>query len=101
MKKVILIPDSFKGTMSSSEICQIMRSVILEHYPECDVKSIPVADGGEGKKVSGINKEGMKFRKRRAGPVHDRIGSALLVSEFLHYSCIIRKLKRRDLEEEI
>lgn len=48
MKKVILIPDSFKGTMSSQEICQIMKSVILKHYPECEVISIPVADGGEG-----------------------------------------------------
>lgn len=48
MQKVILIPDSFKGTMSSSEICSIMRKAILKHYPECDVISIPVADGGEG-----------------------------------------------------
>ena len=48
MKKVILIPDSFKGTMSSHEICAIMRDVILKHYPKCDVISIPVADGGEG-----------------------------------------------------
>ncbi len=48
MKKVILIPDSFKGTMSSAEICQIMKTVVLRHYPECEVVSIPVADGGEG-----------------------------------------------------
>ncbi len=48
MKKVILIPDSFKGTMSSAEICQIMKSVVLKHYPDCSVISIPVADGGEG-----------------------------------------------------
>ena len=48
MKKVILIPDSFKGTMSSSEICSIMSKVVLRHYPECEVISIPVADGGEG-----------------------------------------------------
>lgn len=48
MKKVILIPDSFKGTMSSSEICDIMRRVILSHYPEAEVLSVPVADGGEG-----------------------------------------------------
>ena len=48
MKKVILIPDSFKGTMSSSEICAIMKKAVLEHYPECEVISIPVADGGEG-----------------------------------------------------
>ncbi len=48
MKKVILIPDSFKGTMSSFEICSIMKENILRHYPECEVVSIPVADGGEG-----------------------------------------------------
>lgn len=48
MKKVILIPDSFKGTMSSSEICDIMRRVILSHFPEAEVLSVPVADGGEG-----------------------------------------------------
>ncbi len=48
MKKVILIPDSFKGTMSSSEICAVMKKAVLDHYPECIVTSIPVADGGEG-----------------------------------------------------
>ena len=48
MKKVILMPDSFKGTMSSQEICSIMSSVIKIHYPQSEVVSIPVADGGEG-----------------------------------------------------
>lgn len=48
MKKAVLIPDSFKGTLSSAEICGIMEKAILRHYPLCDVRSIPVADGGEG-----------------------------------------------------
>jgi len=48
MKKILLIPDSFKGTMSSEEICSIMESKILEYYPKAQVISIPVADGGEG-----------------------------------------------------
>lgn len=48
MKKAVLIPDSFKGTLSSSEICEIMRERILFHFPGCEVVSIPVADGGEG-----------------------------------------------------
>ncbi len=34
--------------MSSSEICAIMRHRILAHFPDCEVISIPVADGGEG-----------------------------------------------------
>jgi glycerate kinase len=48
MKHVMLIPDSFKGTMSSQEICTIMEKVIKTHHPDAQVTSIPVADGGEG-----------------------------------------------------
>ncbi|MFA7124678.1 MAG: glycerate kinase, partial [Sphaerochaetaceae bacterium] len=48
MKKFLLIPDSFKGTMSSTQICEIMKRVIVVHYPDAQVVSIPVADGGEG-----------------------------------------------------
>lgn len=48
MKKVVLIPDSFKGTLSSTQICDVMKEKINKYFPECDVISIPVADGGEG-----------------------------------------------------
>lgn len=48
MSKWILMPDSFKGTMSSQEICQIMRDALLCHVPDAEIVSIPVADGGEG-----------------------------------------------------
>lgn len=48
MKKFILIPDSFKGTMSSECVCNIMEKSIKKHLPNSKVISIPVADGGEG-----------------------------------------------------
>ncbi|MFV0352398.1 MAG: glycerate kinase, partial [Oscillospiraceae bacterium] len=48
MEKFVLIPDSFKGTMSSTQICGLMKERILQHYPKAQVISIPVADGGEG-----------------------------------------------------
>lgn len=48
MNKAVLIPDSFKGTLSSKEICSIIEKSINYHFPECRVSSIPVADGGEG-----------------------------------------------------
>lgn len=48
MKKIILIPDSFKGTMSSAEICDIMASAIHKYTPNTEIIRIPVADGGEG-----------------------------------------------------
>lgn len=48
MKKFLLIPDSFKGTMSSIEICNILSSCIKNYYPQAEIVKIPVADGGEG-----------------------------------------------------
>ncbi|MBQ6916790.1 MAG: glycerate kinase [Prevotella sp.] len=46
--KFVLIPDSFKGTLSSSKICWILKGEISKIFPDADVISIPVADGGEG-----------------------------------------------------
>ena len=48
MKKAILVPDSFKGTISSKRICEIMEKKIFDYFPDCEVIPIPVADGGEG-----------------------------------------------------
>jgi glycerate kinase len=48
MNKFLLIPDSFKGTMSSGEICSIMEKAIRRNIPDANIVSIPVADGGEG-----------------------------------------------------
>ena len=48
MSRYILIPDSFKGTMSSETICEIMEGAIRKFEPEADIVKIPVADGGEG-----------------------------------------------------
>lgn len=46
--KFVVIPDSFKGSLSSVKICQIIKERIEIHFPEAQVESIPVADGGEG-----------------------------------------------------
>jgi glycerate 2-kinase len=48
MKKCVIVSDSFKGTVSSEEICAIAQRVIPKHFKNCKIVSIPVADGGEG-----------------------------------------------------
>ena len=48
MKKVVLIPDSFKGTLSSAKVCELMSKCIHNKFPGCEIVQIPVADGGEG-----------------------------------------------------
>ena len=61
MNKFVLIPDSFKGTISSSRICEIMREEILKTYPKTNIVEIPVADGGEGSVDCFLKAKGGKF----------------------------------------
>ena len=45
---MIVISDSFKGSLSSSAIVRVARDVLGQFYPNCQVIGLPVADGGEG-----------------------------------------------------
>ena len=47
MKKIIVIPDSFKGSMASTLVTDILSSSI-DKYISTNVVKVPIADGGEG-----------------------------------------------------
>lgn len=77
MKKCIVISDSFKGTLSSLEICRIAQKTIPEVFPACQVETIPVADGGEGTVecfVEAIGAE--RVQVRVAGPYGEAVEAA-------------------------
>lgn len=46
--KLVFVPDSFKGSLSSAEMCRILREEALRVFPQAETVSIPMADGGEG-----------------------------------------------------
>ena len=48
MKQILLVPDSFKGTLSSRQVCQLMAEQLKRFFPDTQLRSLPVADGGEG-----------------------------------------------------
>lgn len=48
LKKCIVIPDSFKGFMTSSEVAESITTEVLNFYPDCEVISLPIADGASG-----------------------------------------------------
>ena len=48
MKRIVVISDSFKGTISSSRVAKLAKECILKYFPDCEVIGLPVADGGEG-----------------------------------------------------
>lgn len=47
MQKIIVIPDSFKGSMSSQEVTDILAESAGK-YMDCEICRLPIADGGEG-----------------------------------------------------
>lgn len=72
MKKCVIIPDSFKGTLSSIEICEIIGTKVKEFYPECEIIKIPIADGGEGTVDCFLYFLGAKkVEVRVTGPYHE------------------------------
>ena len=48
MKKIVIAPDSFKGTLSSLEVCSLVKKSLLEERDDLDITELPIADGGEG-----------------------------------------------------
>ena len=47
MNTIVVVPDSFKGTLSSAQVCDIMVRALSRHL-DAKVVALPVADGGEG-----------------------------------------------------
>ena len=45
-KKIIVIPDSFKDSISSKEFCNIAKGSLLKINPSSIVDCIPMGDGG-------------------------------------------------------
>ena len=47
-KRILVIPDSFKDSISSNEFCNIAKTVIQKIDDTTIVDCIPIGDGGEG-----------------------------------------------------
>ncbi|MDP2060267.1 MAG: glycerate kinase, partial [Flavobacteriaceae bacterium] len=45
---ILLAPDSFKDSLTATEVCVSMRKGILKVNPDATIVSLPMADGGEG-----------------------------------------------------
>jgi len=47
-KRILVIPDSFKDSISSNEFCDITKTAIQKINHACVIDCIPIGDGGEG-----------------------------------------------------
>lgn len=46
--KIIIAPDSFKGSLTAAEAAEAMAQGVLAALPTAEIEKIPMADGGEG-----------------------------------------------------
>ena len=46
--KLVFASDSFKGTLTSAQICSLLEEAAAEALPGAECVSLPMADGGEG-----------------------------------------------------
>lgn len=76
MKKIAVVSDSFKGSLTSGEICGIVTEEARRFFPECEVAGLSVADGGEGTVDSFLAcLPGEKVPLEVAGPYFERTAS--------------------------
>jgi len=46
--KIVLAPDSFKGSAGAARLCDAMEAGIRSVLPDAEIVKLPLADGGEG-----------------------------------------------------
>ncbi len=46
--KILVAPDSFKGTLTAQEVCDIIGQAFAETIKDSEIIKLPAADGGEG-----------------------------------------------------
>ncbi|HHW23980.1 MAG TPA: glycerate kinase [Clostridiales bacterium] len=84
-RNIVVIPDSFKGSASSTELCEWIKGALLENLPGSNVHAIPVADGGEGT-VDAFAKAAVGWEgatvKRQTALVCGRLPGERVLAEF-------------------
>lgn len=61
--KIVIAPDSFKGSLSAKEVCREIDKAAKKVFPDCKTIQIPIADGGEGTLESIIEVMGGKYKQ--------------------------------------
>src|SRR5690349_16716451 len=72
--KVVIAPDSFKGSLSSEKVAIAIRDGVLAALPVAETVLIPMADGGEGTVDSLVQAtNGVKIAVTVQGPLQEEV----------------------------
>ena len=72
--KIVVAPDSFKGSLTAIEVSDAIEQGIREVFPEAEIVKIPMADGGDGTVQCLVNATGGKIlREKVTAPLGDEV----------------------------
>lgn len=72
--KIVIAPDSYKESLSASEVAQAIEKGFREIFPDAQYVSVPVADGGEGTVEAMIAAtKGTQLTARVTGPLGEQV----------------------------
>jgi len=72
--KILVAPDSFKGSLTATEVCDCIAEGIHEFTLDVDIELLPLADGGEGTVQSLVDATGGQIiNKNVTGPLGKKV----------------------------
>jgi glycerate kinase len=75
--RVIVAPDSFKGSLSAAEAARAMGRGVMQAWPAAEIVLLPLADGGEGTLEALVSATGgQRITRRVTGPLGEPIKAA-------------------------
>lgn len=81
MKKVVVASDSFKGCLSSRQVAEAVEAGVHDVFPDVEVISLPVADGGEGSlaAIRRVYADSVEVRVNVYGPLYWKVDAKYLI----------------------
>lgn len=77
--RVVIAPDSFKGSLSASGVARALAEGLREARPDVEPVSVPVADGGEGTVAAVLARGWRPVTTRVPGPWGDPVAATWAV----------------------
>src|SRR5690606_7565402 len=74
--KILVAPDSYKGSLTAIQVAEIIRSAFDNEIPDVQIELAPMADGGEGtlNTILSVNK-GLIIESDATGPSGQQVKS--------------------------
>ena len=74
--RVVVAPDSYKGSVSAVGVAAALERGVLRVFPQAEVRKIPIADGGEGTVEALVTATGGQMKQERVrGPLGEVVAA--------------------------